>query len=614
LPHEPDRELTLSILADCRVTKQLARGLPSKISQPPRHRYNAEMSERNLPRAFAVIIVNLHQQRWFAIFSLVVAAWGLHGGNLIRAAERDDTRERYARRAAEFHGDPVRGRQLVRDATRAKCLRCHKIGSEGTDAGPDLSNVGGKLGREHLVESILEPSRQIVEGFRGVTVLTRAGKVLTGFVANEAEGMLTLINADGDKIAVSLMEIEDRKTMRESPMPERLASALSPDEFCDVIAYLETLRAAGQSSPGSGLKGAPSLPANFEWRTIGAGLTGVTALVAAPDGRVFVCEQTGTLRVVRDDRLLPEPVLRVEVDDQWERGLIGVTVDTNFIENQQIYVVYVAREPYPHHRVSRFTLQGDFALPGSERVLLEGDDQTKLGGNIPAGHQGGAVHFGADGKLYVAIGEQTAEAPAQSLETLQGKILRIAPDGAIPPDNPFVGDTSSKYRAIWARGCRNPFTFAVDRETGLMLINDVGGKFEEINAGIRGANYGWPLADHGPTSDSRFQGPVFWYPQSSIGGGTFCPRETLRYGFPPRFRGRYFFMDFVQGWIRSLDPGSAQRPIPSEVFATGLSRPVDLAFAADGSLYVLLRDAWVRDAQFKPGTGSLARIRPVESR
>jgi glucose/arabinose dehydrogenase len=70
-------------------------------------------------------------------------------------------------------------------------------------------------------------------------------------------------------------------------------------------------------------------------------------------------------------------------------------------------------------------------------------------------------------------------------------------------------------------------------------------------------------------------------------------------------------MDFVQGWIRSLDPHSPQRPIPTAVFATGLSRPVDLAFGADGSLYVLLRDAWVKDAQFKPGTGSLARIRPI---
>ncbi len=527
------------------------------------------------------------------------------------AADPDYDRERYARRAVEFQGDAIRGGRLIRDAKRTNCLRCHRIGEEGADVGPNLSNVGGKLGREHLVESILEPSRQIVEGFRGVAVVTRAGKVMTGFAAGEVEGALKLVDAQGDLITVPLAEIDVRKTMSESPMPDQLAANLSPDEFCDLVAYLETLRSAGQSSPGSGLKGAPSLPADFEWFTVATGLTGATALVAAPDGRLFVCEQTGTLRVVKDDRLLPEPALRLAVDDQWERGLIGVTIDPKFSVNHQIYVVYVAREPYPHHCVSRFTLAGDVAKAGGERLLLEGDDQTKLGGNVPAGHQGGAVHFGADGKLYIALGEQTAEAPAQSLETLQGKILRIECDGAIPDDNPFVGETSGKYRAIWARGCRNPFTFGVDLESGLMLINDVGGKFEEINVGRAGANYGWPVADHGPTANDRFQGPVFWYPQSSIGGAAFCPTDAGPHRFPARFRGRYFFMDFVQGWIRSLDPHSPQRPIPTEVFATGLSRPVDLAFGADGSLYVLLRDAWVKDAQFKPGTGSLARIRPI---
>jgi putative heme-binding domain-containing protein len=528
------------------------------------------------------------------------------------AAESDFDREAYARRAAEHHGDAGRGDRLVHDTKRTTCLRCHKIGEEGSDTGPNLSNVGGKLGREHLVESILEPSRQIVEGFRGIVVVTKAGKVVSGFAPSEGDGVLKFIDSNGEPVAFPVTEIDERKTMSDSPMPERLAATLSPDEFCDVVAYLEALRAAGQSSPGSGLQGAPSLPPEFEWQTIARGLTGATALAAAPDGRVFVCEQTGTLRAVKDGRLLAEPCLRLAVDDQWERGLIGVAVDPRFSENHYLYVVYVAREPYPHHCVSRFTLAGDTAVPGSERILFEGDDQSKLGGKVPAGHQGGAIHFGADGKLYIAIGEQTAETPAQALDSLLGKILRINADGTIPDDNPFVGETSGKYRAIWARGCRNPFTFGVDPQTGLMLINDVGGKFEEINIGRAGANYGWPVADHGPTSDSRFQGPIFWYPQASIGGAAFCPAGDRPHAFPSRYCGRYFFMDFVQGWIRSLDPHLTPRPIPSETFATGLSRPVDLAFGADGSLYVLLRDAWVKDAQFKPGTGSLARIRPIE--
>ena len=124
-----------------------------------------------------------------------------------------------------------------------------------------------------------------------------------------------------------------------------------------------------------------------------------------------------------------------------------------------------------------------------------------------------------------------------------------------------------------------------------MLINDVGGRFEEINVGRAGANYGWPVADHGPTTDPAFQGPIYWYPAASIGGGAFCPAGAAPHAFGPEFRSRYFFMDFVQGWIKSLDPLSTERPVPAEVFATGLARPVDLAFDADGSLLVLLRDA-----------------------
>src|SRR5260370_37932953 len=118
---------------------------------------------------------------------MTVASIRQAGQPTVSAADSDYDRESYARRAADFRGDPVRGQRLMRDAKRTTCLRCHKIGDEGIDAGPNLSNVGGKLGREHLDESILEPSRQIVEGFRGVAVVTRAGKVMTGFGASDAD-------------------------------------------------------------------------------------------------------------------------------------------------------------------------------------------------------------------------------------------------------------------------------------------------------------------------------------------------------------------------------------------------------------------------------------------
>jgi glucose/arabinose dehydrogenase len=130
----------------------------------------------------------------------------------------------------------------------------------------------------------------------------------------------------------------------------------------------------------------------------------------------------------------------------------------------------------------------------------------------------------------------------------------------------------------------------------------VGGRAEEINEGVAGANYGWPAVDHGPTTDPRFRGPIHHYPTACIAGGAFAPAEL---GWPKEYRGHYFFGDFNHGWIKSIDPA---KPAVARPFATGLRRPVDLRFAADGSLYVLVRDAWVIDKLFKGGTGALLRI------
>ena len=143
--------------------------------------------------------------------------------------------------------------------------------------------------------------------------------------------------------------------------------------------------------------------------------------------------------------------------------------------------------------------------------------------------------------------------PAQAMTTLQGKLLRLNPDGSIPDDNPFYRTAQGKYRAIWALGLRNPFTFAVQPGTGRIMINDVGqGTWEEVNEGFAGANYGWPVTE-GPTTDPRFRGPIHHYPVASIAGGAFCPTGAAA-GFPAHYQGLYFFMDFVRGWLNVLDP------------------------------------------------------------
>ena len=509
----------------------------------------------------------------------------------------------YEQYALRHHGDADRGRKLFLDDQRARCAICHRVDGKGGDTGPDLSTIGGKLDRPHLVESLLAPSQQIVEGYRTSIITTKDGRTVSGIVKEQSEEDVTLYDADGKARTIATAAIETRQTSPISLMPERLYESLTLVEFADLVAYLETLRSGGKTTPGSQTHGAISLPEGFEIRAVATGLTGCTALETLPDGRVLVCEQTGRLRVMKDNKLLARPLVEVPVEAYWERGLIGVTIDPDFPATPYVYLCYVAKDPYPHHRVSRFTADGDAAVPESEEVLLTGDDQRTLGGNVPAGHQGGAVHFGPDGCLYVAIGEHTAETPSQSLGSFQGKILRINPDGTIPADNPLYDDAQGKYRAIWALGLRNPFTFAFRPGTDEMYINDVGGKFEEINIGRAGANYGWPVADHGPTEDDRFIGPVHVYPQASINGGDFAPQAGT---WPDAYRGKYFFADFVQGWIKTLDPVNHEIV---ETFVTGLNRPVDLRFAADGSLYVLLRNAWVIDDKFPAGTGTLLQIR-----
>jgi len=248
---------------------------------------------------------------------------------------------------------------------------------------------------------------------------------------------------------------------------------------------------------------ASTLPPGFVEVTT-AGLTSPTALAVAPDGRIFVAQQGGSLRVIKHGALLPSPFVSLSVDSTGERGLLGVAFDPDFVRNQYVYVYSTTSVAPIHNRVSRFTASGDVALAGSEQVIFELDPLSTR-----TNHNGGALHFAPDGTLFIASGENGSGPNAQSLANVLGKILRINADGSIPTDNPFWGTAAGSNRAIWALGLRNPYTFAFQPGTGRIFINDVGEvTWEEVNEGVRGANYGWPDTE-GPTSDARFRSPIF---------------------------------------------------------------------------------------------------------
>lgn len=330
---------------------------------------------------------------------------------------------------------------------------------------------------------------------------------------------------------------------------------------------------------------AATLPAGFSETTI-SGLTNPTAMAVAPDGRIFICQQGGALRVVKNNALLATPFITISVNSTGERGLLGVAFDPDFLSNQYVYVYYTTSASPIHNRVSRLTANGDVALAGSEVVLM--DLETLSATN----HNGGAIHFGKDGKLYIAVGENAVTSNSQTLTNRLGKMLRINKDGTIPTDNPFYATATGDNRSIWALGLRNPFTFGVHPLTGRTFINDVGqSAWEEINDGLAGANYGWP-ATEGPTSNPSYVSPLHYYANSNavecaIAGGAFYAPEVRQ--FPSTYVESYFFSDLCGGWIRRLDTD-----LQSNGFATAISNPVDLLVGHDGSLYYLARGGGVQ--------------------
>jgi glucose/arabinose dehydrogenase len=343
-----------------------------------------------------------------------------------------------------------------------------------------------------------------------------------------------------------------------------------------------------------------TLPAGFTETQVASGLSAPTAFAFAPDGRLFVSQQAGQLRVIKNGSLLPTPFLTVPVDSSGERGLLGIAFDPNFASNQFVYVYYTVNTTPRFNQVSRFTANGDLAMVGSETVILQLDNLSSA-----TNHNGGSLHFGPDGKLYISVGENANSANSQSLTTVLGKVLRLNADGTIPSDNPFLSSTTGKNRAIFALGVRNPFTFAFQPGTSRMFINDVGeNTWEEINDGIAGSNYGWPTTE-GFTSNPAFRSPLFEYGHGStsttgcaITGGTFYNPAINRY--PPQYMGRYFFADFCSGWIQLFDPSSGQ----ATAFAIGVSSPVDLTVGPDGNLYYLARGS---GAVFKAGFTASSR-------
>lgn len=331
------------------------------------------------------------------------------------------------------------------------------------------------------------------------------------------------------------------------------------------------------------------------------GLSGATRMAQAPDGRMFVAEQTGALRVVKNGALLPTPFVTLPVHSVGEHGLVGVALHPAFATNGWVYVYYTTAEGGVHNRISRLTANGDVAAPGSEVRLV---DLPPLVAEI---HDAGSMVFGQDGKLYVGVGENAVPSNAQDLSTPLGKLLRLNEDGSIPPDNPFCSRAEIAC-GVWARGLRNPFTLSLEPGTGRIFIGDVGqGTWEEIDLAASGANYGWPGSEGPDNVGAGITAPLFTYRHSAttppgtgpggfftgyaIGGGAFYPSTATL--FPLAFRNSFYFVDYVTRFIGRLDLANGNA---AYAFGQLAGPPVGVHTGNDGALYVLTRTNIIRIA------------------
>lgn len=295
--------------------------------------------------------------------------------------------------------------------------------------------------------------------------------------------------------------------------------------------------------------------------TVASGFDFPVAIRHAGDGsgRLFIVEQGGLIRIIdASGTVLPTPFIDLisTVVSGGEQGLLGLAFHPDYPTNGFFYVNYTrSGTPLDQTVIERYSVSAGNpnvadAASGVEILVI---DQTF------SNHNGGDVHFGPDGYLYVGMGDGGGNETAQNLTTLLGKMVRIDVDGgfpyAIPPDNPFVGDPTA-LDEIWAWGLRNPYRWSFDRATGDLLIGDVGeGSWEEVDfqpaASPGGENYGWPCREgahdfdtSGPTCGGPLVDPVLEY--SHDDGCTIIGGFVYR-GSIPGLVGTYIYNDWCSG-------------------------------------------------------------------
>jgi aldose sugar dehydrogenase len=305
-------------------------------------------------------------------------------------------------------------------------------------------------------------------------------------------------------------------------------------------------------------------------QTIVVGVQIPWSLTFAPDGRLFFTERPGRVRIVKDGTLLAEPALVLtDISAVGEGGLLGLTLHPSFSTNRFVYLLYTAATAGgPLNRLVRFRETNNTL---ADRVVLFEQMEAD------AIHNGGRIHFGPDGKLYISMGDAAVPSRAQSLSSFNGKFLRLNEDGTTPANNPFGSP-------IWTWGHRNPQGFDWHPATGDLWATEHGQTGnDEVNIIRPGRNYGWPVIE-GASTRPEMETPLRFYSPSVAPSGASFYTGTRIAGL----RSNFFFATLTGRHIHRLilDANDPTRIAAEERWLEDrFGRIRDIITGPDGALY-----------------------------
>jgi glucose/arabinose dehydrogenase len=360
-----------------------------------------------------------------------------------------------------------------------------------------------------------------------------------------------------------------------------------------LITLFALLAAAPLAQAQTDAKSVKSEKAEIRVETIASGLQNPWGLTFLPDGRALVTERPGRLRIIGKDNKLSDPVAGVpEVAAVGQGGLLDVALSPDFAKDNLVFLSFA--EPRGAAGSSTSVARGRLVEKDGKASLEDvkvifRQEPARLGGF----HFGSRLVFARDGNLFITTGERNLKTPSQDLTNHIGKIIRLTPDGQVPPDNPFVKDKNARPE-IWSWGHRNVQGAALHPETGKLWIIEHGARGgDEINVPEAGKNYGWPVISYGVdysgakigegTHKAGMEQPIhYWDPSIAPSGAMFYTGDAF-----PQWKGNLFTGGLALTLLSRLELNGEKVAKEERLLEASGDRIRDVRQAPDGSIWLL---------------------------